>query len=123
MIGIGKITGKREALFKKVRAQKKAIVEKLSRLRRDDPFSSADRSLIVEPATDAAMLFGHEQSAVLEKRLQGDLKEIEKALKKIKKGTYGICERCGKKISEARLEVKPSAIYCLKCEKELESKK
>ncbi|HSX18747.1 MAG TPA: TraR/DksA C4-type zinc finger protein [Candidatus Saccharimonadales bacterium] len=116
MINIKQLTGK-------IEEQRKAITSRLSRLRREDPFSTTDRSLIVEPATDAAALSGHEQTMVLEGRLQSDLKEIEAALKKIKKGTYGKCERCGKPIEAARLEAKPSAIYCLKDESEIEKKR
>lgn len=105
-----------------VEAHRDAILSKIKRLKRDDPFTSNDRSLIVEPGTDAFELFGHEQVAVLESRLKDDLSEIEKALGKIKKGTYGICENCGQKIELPRLEAKPSAIYCLKCEKKIEAK-
>lgn len=111
------------ALTEKVMAQRVGILTKLKRLRRDDPFSNTDRSIIVEPATDAAALFGHEQVVVLGNKLKNDLKEIEAALTKIKKGTYGVCERCHKQIDVARLEVKPAAIYCMKCEKIMEEKK
>lgn len=107
----------------RVYAQRDTIISKIKRLRREDPFSTEDRALIVEPGTDASALFGHEKTVVLENQLKRDLKEIEKALIKIKKGTYGVCENCGKPIDVARLEVKPSAIYCLKCEKEMESGK
>jgi RNA polymerase-binding transcription factor DksA len=103
-----------------VERQRDAILSKIKRLKREDPLLTTDRSLIVEPGSDAAALFGHEQVAILETRLKYELGEIEKALAKIKKGTYGICERCGQKIDLARLEVKPSAIYCLRCEKEIE---
>ncbi len=106
-----------------IEQQRKLILERIKRLRREDPFSNNDRSLIVEPGTDAGILFGHEQVVVLENRLKGDLKEIEMALKKIKKGTYGICEKCGKQIDVKRMEAKPSAILCLSCESKLESKK
>lgn len=116
MIDIKKFT-------KIIELQRSAIGAGLKRLRRDDPFQNTDRSLIVEPATDAAALFGHEQTVVMEQRLKGDLAEIEMALSKIKKGTYGRCEKCKKPIEEARLEVKPSAVYCLKDERELEKKK
>ena len=116
MIDIKKIS-------KQVELQRDAIISKIKRLRHDDPFSSTDRSLIVEPGTDAGVLFGHEQVAVFEGRLKNDLKEIEMALKKIKKGTYGKCERCRKPIEAARLEAKSSAIYCLKDEREMEKKK
>ncbi len=107
----------------KIENQRNTIISAIKRLRRDDPFSSTDRSLIVEPGTDAADLFGHEQAVVLEGKLKVELKEVETALEKIKKGTYGICERCGIKIEVKRLEVKPTAIYCLKCEKKIEKGK
>lgn len=110
-------------LKERVYAQRETLISKIRRLRREDPFSTEDRALIVEPGTDASALFGHEKTVVLENQLKSDLKEIEKALEKIKKGTYGICENCGVKIDPARLEVKPSAIYCLKCEREMESGK
>lgn len=116
MIDIGKISAK-------VEEQRNAIVAKLKRLKRDDPFANTDRSLIVEPGTDAAALFGHEQTAVFEGRLKDDLAGIEAALKKIKKGTYGKCEKCGRPIEAKRLEVKPSAIYCLEDEEKVEKKK
>lgn len=110
-------------LVERVYIQRDTIISKIKRLRREDPFSTEDRALIVEPGTDASALFGHEKTVVLENQLKRDLKEIERALVKIKKGTYGICENCGDKIDMARLEAKPSAIYCLKCEKEIESGK
>ena len=116
MIDIKKIS-------KRVELQRDAILAKIKRLRHDDPFTSTDRSLIVEPGTDAGVLFGHEQVVILEQRLKNDLREIETALKKIKKGTYGKCERCAKPIEPARLEAKPSAIYCLEDEKVMESAK
>lgn len=106
-----------------IESQRAAIIAKLKRLKKDDPMMSTDRSLIVEPGTDAGVLFGHEQVVVLEQRLKRDLAEIESALKKVKKGTYGKCEKCGKLIDPKRLEVKPSAIYCLADEQKIESKK
>ena len=116
MIDIKKIS-------KIVEKQKEVILAKIGRLKKEDPFVTEDRSLIMEPGTDAAQLFSHERIEVLKSQLTGDLAEIEAALKKIKKGTYGICERCGRKIDEARLAVKPQAVYCLKCESEVERKK
>ncbi|MFI5377864.1 MAG: TraR/DksA family transcriptional regulator [Tepidisphaerales bacterium] len=41
------------------------------------------------------------------------LREINIALDKIKKGTFGICEGTGRPISKARLEAKPWARYSL----------
>lgn len=112
-----------KAISAVVEKQRDLILSKLKRLKKEDPFRTEDRSLIVEPGTDAAVLFGHEKTVILEDRLKNDLKEIETALAKIKKGTYGYCEKCKKPIDKRRLEVKPQAVYCLRCESEVERKK
>lgn len=39
-------------------------------------------------------------------------KEIEAALDRMQDGTYGICEECGEKIEEERLEANPAARTC-----------
>ena len=44
-----------------------------------------------------------------------ELNEIELALDKIKKGTYGTCEMCEEPIGKPRLEVKNFARYCITC--------
>lgn len=43
------------------------------------------------------------------------LREIEDALRRYQNGTYGLCERCGKPIARARLEIVPHARLCMKC--------
>ena len=45
--------------------------------------------------------------------LRQELEEVERALKKIDDGTYGLCETCGEPIAAARLEVMPAARYCI----------
>ena len=54
----------------------------------------------------------------LEHVLELRLKNINSALKKIKKGKYGICEKCKKQIPLKRLKVYPEAPVCLKCKQE-----
>jgi DnaK suppressor protein len=44
------------------------------------------------------------------------LEEVEAALRRIDKGTYGICEANGEKISVARLKAIPYARYCINCQ-------
>jgi len=107
----------------KIEDRQKQIISRLKRLRREDPLATEDRSIIVEPGTDAAVLFSHEKTVIMEERLKDDLTEIASALGKIKKGTYGKCENCGKPIDLKRLEVKPQAVYCVKCKGEVEKKK
>lgn len=40
---------------------------------------------------------------------------LEKALDRIRTGKYGACLKCGKPISEVRLEMVPAAEHCIKC--------
>jgi RNA polymerase-binding transcription factor DksA len=47
--------------------------------------------------------------------LQESLSDVDEALRRMLDGTYGVCERCGKPISEARLEAMPTARRCLDC--------
>jgi DnaK suppressor protein len=47
---------------------------------------------------------------------EGELLEsIDKALKRIANGDYGVCVECGAKIPKARLNAIPQTPYCIKC--------
>jgi len=46
--------------------------------------------------------------------------ELIEAIKRIDEGSYGICEDCGKDISEKRLSVAPAATLCIECKSESE---
>jgi len=48
-------------------------------------------------------------------QLRETLQEIEDALAKFDAGTYGECESCHQRISEARLEAMPAARLCISC--------
>ncbi|MDO8264845.1 MAG: TraR/DksA C4-type zinc finger protein [Candidatus Parcubacteria bacterium] len=53
----------------------------------------------------------------LEHSLELKLRDVNTALEELKKGKYGICEKCKGKIEEKRLEAYPAARLCLKCQK------
>jgi len=59
----------------------------------------------------------YEEQLTIEKSQEERLREIDKALDKIKNNTYGKCEKCGKEISEQRLVAYPEAAECVKCTK------
>jgi len=48
------------------------------------------------------------------------LEDIDRALQKIEQGSFGICEKCGNKISKERLEAVPYAHFCIKCKARME---
>jgi len=47
--------------------------------------------------------------------LRETLTDIDAALAKFERGTYGICEDCGGPIGDARLEAMPMARLCMAC--------
>jgi DnaK suppressor protein len=69
-----------------------------------------------EEATETADL---ENRLALEKRVLDQMAEVEYALSKINKGTFGKCENCGQEIDPARLEILPYAKYCVTCKTKL----
>lgn len=50
-----------------------------------------------------------------------EVREIDAALERILKSTYGRCERCHKMIAKSRLKVLPYARLCIDCKKSQES--
>ena len=48
---------------------------------------------------------------------------IEAALERIKDGTYGQCQGCGKQIQKARLKAVPHARLCIECKSAEEEQK
>ena len=55
-------------------------------------------------------------------RHASELEEIDAALGRIAEGTYGECEECGGDIGAARLEVQPTARFCIECQEGLEQR-
>ncbi|MDD5501590.1 MAG: TraR/DksA C4-type zinc finger protein, partial [Candidatus Omnitrophica bacterium] len=49
------------------------------------------------------------------KTVQERITELERALDKLEKGTYGLCDFCGKPIPPARLEALPQTTCCIDC--------
>lgn len=52
----------------------------------------------------------------IERTLEQGLQDVILALDKMKKGKYGLCEKCQKPISQGRLKVYPQARHCNKCQ-------
>lgn len=66
----------------------------------------------VDKATDA---YDEDLSFEIAVANDQELEEIQIALEKIDKGTYGECEVCGCGISPSRLKILPSATTCVSC--------
>lgn len=53
---------------------------------------------------------------------QARLAEIDQALERIARGTYGACVHCGNAIPEERLTTMPTTMYCVRCRSQLEKR-
>jgi DnaK suppressor protein len=72
-------------------------------------------------AADAAFDASGEEIASQLAELEGrELAQVERALRRLKAGTYGKCEVCATKIPVARLDALPFSTLCIKCQREME---
>ncbi len=70
---------------------------------------------------DAAFDAGSEEVASQLAQLEArELSQIERALARMKQGTYGLCEVCQSKIPVARLNALPYSTTCVDCQREME---
>lgn len=81
-------------------------------------FKSLDSGDAADLAFDSGSEEVSSQLAELESR---ELHQIERALVRLKQGTYGVCEGCGKKIPVARLNALPFSTTCISCQREMET--
>jgi DnaK suppressor protein len=70
---------------------------------------------------DAAFESGSEEMASQLAELDSrELSQIERALARLKQGTYGLCEVCSGKIPIGRLNALPYSTLCIDCQREME---
>ena len=64
------------------------------------------------PADVGTETFEREKDFSILERVDGQLTDVDHALKRVDDGTYGTCEACGRPISEERLEAMPATRLC-----------
>jgi DnaK suppressor protein len=73
-------------------------------------------------AADAAFdSSGEEIASTLAELESRELAQIERALRRLKAGTYGKCEACSVKIPVARLNALPFSTLCVNCQRDMEA--
>jgi RNA polymerase-binding protein DksA len=108
--------------FKKLLLDKKSAILSSIKNRESDLIKSSKReesgelsSLPQHLAEMGSQEYDKGFTFVMLEVLSKELKNIETALEKIQKGTYGICDNCGNKIAKERLMALPSTNLCLNC--------
>ncbi|OGX20368.1 MAG: hypothetical protein A3K54_00350 [Omnitrophica WOR_2 bacterium RBG_13_44_8] len=69
-------------------------------------------------ADEGTNTFERERDFTMGDNMKVLISRIDKAIEKIKNGTYGICEICGREIGYERLEALPFVNLCINCKKE-----
>jgi RNA polymerase-binding transcription factor DksA len=93
------LRGQLEAESERLRAQIRALGGDLSY---DENF--ADSGQVAAEQGEAKAILN---------QMAEQLAELQHALAKFDDDTYGLCERCGRPIAEARIEAMPATRYCI----------
>jgi RNA polymerase-binding transcription factor DksA len=94
--------------------QKKEILDATQQLEKDIDMDGDETDLI-----QGNMLA--EMSNRLDTRNAAKLRQIEDALQRIEKQSYGLCLDCGDPISEKRLQFNPHFLTCVSCAEDREA--
>jgi RNA polymerase-binding transcription factor DksA len=95
----------------------KRIASQIQELWAQDPFSDTER-IIDNAASDAEANeeSSHDRFSALVDELKRKRVDVQKALERIEKESYGFCGECGQMIDTDRLGILLTAILCLACE-------
>ncbi len=75
---------------------------------------SGDVGLDDESADAGTATFEREKDLSIENNVRDLLQKIERALRRMDEGSYGICDICGKPIEKARVKALPYVDLCIK---------
>jgi DnaK suppressor protein len=67
---------------------------------------------------DSDVVYEQERLLTIRDQLADRKSEIEHALNKMDRGTYGICENCRQPIAPDRLEALPFVSLCIRCQEQ-----
>lgn len=98
--------------------------DQLGKLRSDYDRAIADLHALQKSSNDGAgddqadagsKTFEREQELSIANNRRDLMTQVERALERLDKGTYGRCESCAQPIPKPRLQAFPSATLCVKC--------
>jgi DnaK suppressor protein len=107
---------------------KERLLEERARLQREVADLEADLSASLEDSSEespydqhmaetAGVTLDREIDLSLEENLYASIAQLDRALDKLERGTYGCCDKCGSAISAGRLQVAPFATLCIECKR------
>ncbi len=114
-----------KSIEKDLLIRKKRIIDDLQDISKRDSHESDNLGAKFpdygdKPDENAQEISDYTTNMATEKVLEKTLADIDKALDRIAKGSYGICKYCGQPINEKRLLARPIASACIRCKTELQ---
>jgi len=128
-------TTKKPVLFKKkdlpyfkelILEKRKKLLEKLDEMKEEalersyQDYTGENSTYSFHMADQGTDAQEREKAFMLASREGRYLSYLDRALKMIEDGTYGICQECEKPIAKARLEAVPTAKLCVECKSKQE---
>lgn len=109
-----------EQIKKKLLEEKKNLEKSLKsfaskNVHNDDDYTADFPDFGTEQDENAMEVAAFSDNLSLERRLEKSLQDVNNALDRIGKGTYGQCRYCGKDIGEQRLLARPVSGACIEC--------
>ena len=89
-------------------------------LARDLEDKGEDTTPSQHPADVASDLYAREEVLADELMRESAMRDVDDALTRLARGTYGICVDCGGRIAPERLEVLPEAARCIGCQRAID---
>ena len=65
------------------------------------------------PGDSGTETFEMEKNVSLLEQVDDELLEVEAAVQRLERGTYGTCQACGRPIGDERLEAMPATRFCV----------
>jgi DnaK suppressor protein len=97
----------------------------VSTLQGENPTDSLESLPIYDhdPADAATNLSDADRASALLEAAGRQRTEVVDALERIEAGAYGRCLDCGNPVPDGRLEARPEAARCVKCQSKLEARR
>ena len=111
-----KLAPSKWTLATRILAERRAILERLAALDQPDPAGArgqlgGDNT----PTSEVMEAVAKDLELASREVLVSRLRALTRAEEKIREGTYGRCEVCGRRIPPARLQALPEAVRCMPC--------
>lgn len=109
--GTAAVSKKYSAIYRDLQRQRAAILEEAS----EGLTKREGQEAFPDVSDQASAEVDQNFTMRIKEREQKLLKKIDEALDRMKKNTYGICERCEEEIPYQRLKARPVTTLCIAC--------